>query len=160
MEITATSLPPKEAIDFWETKVPMGRKEYDALADEARSRAFFVGGLAKGDMLQAVKDSLRKALQEGTSFAQWKKDVGPVLEAAGWPGNPQRLETIFRTNMQSAYMAGRYAQQKRTVALRPYWQMSGVNDSRTRPSHAALHEVVYPADHEFWDTYYPPNGFR
>jgi hypothetical protein len=43
---------------------------------------------------------------------------------------------------------------------RPYWQYSAVNDSRTRPTHAALHGKVYPADSAFWDTFYPPNGFR
>ena len=29
-----------------------------------------------------------------------------------------------------------------------------------RPTHAILHEKVYPADHEFRDANYPPNGFR
>lgn len=159
MEISATSLPPADAMGFWADKVPMGKKEYLALEEEARSRAFFVSGLAKGDLLQAVKDSLGEALAQGTSFAQWKKTIAPQLEQAGWLGNAHRLQTIFRTNMQSAYMAGRYTQQLKSVALRPYWQMSGVNDDRTRPSHAALHGVVYPADHEFWDTYYPPNGY-
>ncbi len=43
---------------------------------------------------------------------------------------------------------------------RPYWQYSAVNDKRTRPTHAAMHGKVYPADHPFWDTWYPPNGFR
>ncbi|MDE5831716.1 MAG: minor capsid protein, partial [Desulfovibrio sp.] len=35
-----------------------------------------------------------------------------------------------------------------------------IMDKRTRPSHAVLHEKIYPADHEFWDSNYPPNGFR
>lgn len=45
-------------------------------------------------------------------------------------------------------------------ASRPYWQYLAVMDNRVRPSHAILHEKVYPADHPFWDTNYPPNGFR
>lgn len=43
---------------------------------------------------------------------------------------------------------------------RPYWQYIAVMDRRVRPSHAILHGKVYPADHEFWATNYPPNGFR
>jgi uncharacterized protein with gpF-like domain len=35
-----------------------------------------------------------------------------------------------------------------------------VNDSRTRPTHLALDEKVFPADHPFWDKWYPPNGYR
>lgn len=159
MTISATSLPPEAALRFWADKVPMTRKEYDALADEARARAFFVSGLGKGDLLNTIKDSLGTALAEGKSFGAWKKELRPELERKGWEGdNPHRLAAIFRNNMQSAYQAGRYGQMQKTKELRPYWQMSGVNDSRTRPSHAALHGVVYPADHEFWDTYYPPNG--
>ena len=42
---------------------------------------------------------------------------------------------------------------------RPYWEYDAVNDRRTRPEHKALDTLVYPADHKFWDTYYPPNGF-
>src|SRR5690625_6100252 len=33
-------------------------------------------------------------------------------------------------------------------------------DSRTRPSHAALHEKVFPHDDPIWEHIYPPNGFN
>ena len=35
-----------------------------------------------------------------------------------------------------------------------------VRDSRTRDSHRALHGKVFPHDSEFWDVWYPPNGFN
>jgi hypothetical protein len=35
-----------------------------------------------------------------------------------------------------------------------------INDSRTRPTHRALDNVIRHIDDPFWDTYYPPNGFR
>lgn len=161
MKIEATSLPPQDAHAFWQSKVPMAAKDYAALAVEARSRAIFVSGLAKGDLLNAIHASLGEALREGQTFQEWKKGLKTDLENSGWGGNrPWRLETIYRNNMQSAYMAGRYAQMRTTTALRPYWQMSVINDERTRPAHAALSDVVYPAEHPFWDTYYPPNGHR
>lgn len=161
MKIQTTTVSPKDAIAFWRDKVPMSAKEYAALEAEAQARAFFVSGLAKGDLLALFHESLGRAIAEGKSFAAWKKEIGPELEKKGWTGNnPHRLETIFRNNVQSAHMAGRYRQQMKTVALRPYWQMNALMDQKTRPNHAALHGVVYPANHEFWDTYYPPNDHR
>ena len=159
--IKAIAVPPKDALDFWQSKVSVSAAEYDSLSTEAATRAFFVSGLAKGDLLDAVRKSLGKAIEDGTPFAQWKKEILPQLENAGWVGaTHRRLDNIFRTNMQGAYMAGRYTQMRKAVKLRPFWQYSAVNDDRTRPSHAALHGVVYPADSAFWDTYYPPNGHR
>jgi hypothetical protein len=35
-----------------------------------------------------------------------------------------------------------------------------INDKQTRPTHLAMDRKVYPADHEIWDTWFPPNGYR
>lgn len=157
----ALALPPAEALEYWRSRVPMTKAEYEAAGAEAKQRAVYVGGLAKADLVREVFESMHQSLADGTSFEAWKRDIGPRLQKAGWTGaSPHRMETIYRTNVQNAYMAGRYAQMQRAVKLRPYWQYSAVNDSRTRPAHRALHGKVYPADHTFWGTWYPPNGFR
>jgi SPP1 gp7 family putative phage head morphogenesis protein len=153
-------LPPKEAIAFWKDKVQVSKKEFESLSDAAKAKAFFVSGLAKGDMLAAVHASFAKTLAEGGTFASWQKDNANIFDTLGWTGKKRRLETIFRTNLQQAYMAGRYQQLQASKELRPYWQYSAVNDARTRPAHKALHGQVYPADHPFWDAWFPPNGFR
>jgi SPP1 gp7 family putative phage head morphogenesis protein len=70
------------------------------------------------------------------------------------------VDNIFRTNVQTAYNVGRYKQMQSVAKARPFWQYSAVNDSRTRPTHRALHGRVYRHDSPFWDTFYPPNGFR
>jgi len=157
----ALALPPAEALAYWKSRVPMTKAEYEAASAEAKKRAVYVGGLAKADLVRDVFESMHQSLAEGTTFEAWKRDIGPKLQKAGWTGaTPYRLETIYRTNVQSAYMAGRYAQMRRAVRLRPYWQYSAVADGRTRPAHLALNGKVYPADHSFWNSWYPPNGFR
>lgn len=75
-------------------------------------------------------------------------------------GSPHRLETIYLTNMQSAYMAGRYAEMMDSVDTHPYWQYVAINDSRTRDSHRRMHGRVYAATDPVWNTMYPPLDFR
>ena len=160
--VTVTPLPPREALAYWKTKVPMKAREFYDLELEARSRAFTVSGISREDLLDELCGSLFKALSEGQSFGSWKKDTQGVWYSLGWTekGRSFRLDNIFRTNLQTAYHVGRYAQMQRVKESRPYWQYDAVNDSRTRPTHRAMDGKIYPADHPFWDTWYPPNGFR
>jgi uncharacterized protein with gpF-like domain len=55
----------------------------------------------------------------GAPTRRWTKSPG---EMAGKGLTPRRLATIFDTNLQSAYMAGRYKAFLANVADRPYWQ--------------------------------------
>ena len=142
--ISAQGVIPERALAYW--------------SDAATQRAFAVAGLAKQDMLAELHASIHEAIKSGETLASWKKRIGHILKETGWTGH--RVETIFRTNVQTAYMAGRYAQMREVAKSRPYWQYLAVGDTRTRPNHAALSGMVFHADDPFWDTNYPPNGFR
>lgn len=74
--------------------------------------------------------------------------------------SPYRVRTILRTNIQTAYSAGRYRRQRETAAALPYWRYSAVLDANTRFSHAEMDGVVYRADNPIWRRIYPPNGFN
>jgi len=154
-------LPMAEALEYWRSKVQLSPREFYRLAEQYRVRAFTVSRLARADMLQEIFEAIEKAMAEGVSFAAWKKAGAPIWEENGWTGiRAWRVDNIFRTNIQTAYNVGRYKQQQAVTKARPYWQYSAVNDSRTRPTHRALHGRVYRHDSPFWDTFYPPNGFR
>nr|DAL79100.1 MAG TPA: minor capsid component [Caudoviricetes sp.] len=157
-EIIAEPVAPDAAIEFWKQRAKLTDEEARALGEGAKRRAFYVTGLARRDLVQLVSDGIEEALKNGETLTDFKKRIATAIQTQGW--HDYRVENIFRTNMQTAYSAGRYKKMQAVKASRPYWQYIAVMDKRVRPSHAILHEKVYPADHEFWATNYPPNGFR
>ena len=156
--LSAEGVVPEKALAYWKSKKPVSSAAFKALGDAAKSRSFAVAGLAKLDMVSDLHASLHEAMRNGETLASWQKRIPQVIEESGWTG--RRIETIYRTNVQTAYMAGRYAEMMETAQSRPYWQYVAIGDARTRPAHAVLNGMVFRYDDAFWDTNYPPNGFR
>lgn len=161
MTITFSPLPMKEAQAFWKDKVQLSPGQFAKLSDEAKLRAFAISQVARGDELATAYNALSSAIDSGISFGAFRKECKDIFARRGWTGiRAWRVDNIFRTNIQTAYNVGRYRQMARVAKTRPYWQYEAVNDSRTRPTHAALDGLVYPADSSFWSSWYPPNGYR
>ena len=160
-------LKPAEAIAAFEERAPRTAGPRGKLGGEAKARAFLVGGLTTDAATAGVFEKLAQALDEGTTFNDFKKAADDILaKDSGWGLTAQdsrgRLETIFRTNVLGAYGAGHYAQatDPDVVKARPIWMYDAVGDDRTRPSHLVLDGRAHPADDAFWKSYYPPNGFN
>lgn len=159
--LTLDPLPMKEAQEFWRNKARLSPGQFSQLTDEAKTKAFAVSGIAKGDELETVFSSMQKAIDDGISFGDFKKECRTIFEKRGWTGKRAwRVDNIFRTNIQTAYSVGRYREMMEVKDSRPFWRYSAVNDSRTRPTHAAMHGKVFRYDNPFWDKWYPLNGFR
>ena len=172
----AIGLKPEQAINYFQAKNFTIGFNWHEVEAETHACSFTVAGILKMDVLETIHQSLADALATGQSQASWEKTIEPVLEKKGWMGDglkadedgvlegkqllPYRLDTIFRTNMQSAYAAGHYQQQLANVSFRPYWEYVAVMDNRTRPTHAALNGQTFRWDDPFWDACYPPNGYR
>ena len=118
-----------------------------------------------------------KAIKEGESYGETKKQLTELFERKGWTGTridvdskgnakkvelgtPRRIRTIINSNINSAYAAGRYLEQMEETDFAPYWQYMAVNDESTRPEHKALHLKVYKSTDRFWENFYPPNGWN
>jgi len=156
-------LPFDEAIAYWRRKVVLPPREYARLADQVKGNAFTIARIASLDMLHEVWKLLDVAIAEGKTIREFQEQVKEIFATKGWEGpTPYRLDNIFRTNIQTAFSVGRYKQMTDpdVIQARPYWMYDAVNDSRTRPSHLALDGLVFRADDPFWDTWYPPNGYR
>lgn len=171
----AFGLPPEAALAYFRSKGYAINWDWRDVWQESQTKAFTVAGVLKLDALQAIRGSLDTTLEKGETFQGWKNKLVPELEKLGLWGrhkllneetgevktlSPWRLETIFRTNVQTAYMAARYQEQLANVAERPYWQYVAVMDGRTRHSHAEMHNQVFRYDDPIWKYIYPPNGFK
>lgn len=128
---------------------------YDRV-EAARKQAWTMSKLSDLDHIQRIKDSLEKAIAEGTSFDNWRKEN--LADLQGLPKSYQ--ETVFRTAVQSSYNAGRWAHFRDHAERRPILRYTAINDSRTRPAHRALHGLMMPVDDPRWQTLAPPGGFN
>ena len=151
--------PFKEAIDIFVRRRVLDPETFYALGREARDRSFTVSRLAEQAQIDVVQESLAEALTEGWDLDSWREDVAARFSDAGWTGEEPKgwhAETVFRTNIMSAYSQGRRAQMEEVIEARPYWQTFGIDDSRTRPNHLAAQRVVLAADDPIWDEKFTP----
>lgn len=176
----ASKVPFGEAIQKFEERQIVSREVFDQLSAAAKQRAFTIAGLATEELLGDAHAELARQLKasdensyfnestgkwvyKGPNIREFDKFAKERLETAGWtPANPSHVETIFRTNVASAYSGGRVAEmtQPDVLAARPYWQIVAVGDSRSRPAHKRAHNTILAADNPFWRTVFPPFGYN
>ena len=164
--IDALNLPPEEAIRFFRAKVNTPTRAWDDLRHGAHARAWSVAGVQADDMLADIRRAMDKAIAQGTTLDEFRRDIAPLLTDLGWadrgPGYVGwRTRVIYETNMRTAYAAGRYAEMTDpdVLAARPFWRYRHSGKRDARPQHKAWDGLVLRADDPFWQSHYPPNGW-
>lgn len=180
MAVDLKPLPPRDAIA---ALVARGQQLYPTFAwqevyAELHAHMFTVAKSGGYDVLGDIFDGLLKALEEGLTFQDFAKNLIPLLQAKGWwgrgpalnpqtglqelsqLGSPRRLELIFDVNMRVSYAAGHWASFERNKSVRPFLRYVAILDERTRPEHAARHNLCLPVDDPYWDTWAPPCGWH
>ena len=149
----------QEAVDYAKSrKVVLPSEYYNDLVGVQRSQAVSIAGLGSLEQIKYIIDALHDVLENGGTFKDFQDKVREETFSVAL--NKARLDNIFRTNLQSAYARGRYEQQRRNMSARPYLMYDAINDSRVRHSHAAMDGVVLHQTDPWWNTHYPPNGYR
>jgi hypothetical protein len=133
---------------------------------EGHDRAFMVAGVMKADILADLAAAVDKAITQGTSLDEFRRDFRKIVAEKGWiggagqgtkGGEAWRTRVIYRTNMASTYAAGRWAQLQ--AAGYPFIIYHHGNSLEPRVHHLAWDGLVLEADHPFWATHAPPNGW-
>ena len=153
---------PDETHDFAQAQWGKGRPFKEAL-EFFNAKAFTISNIARDDVVAGVKDELKKVLAHGGDIKTFRQNIDSLFIEKGLdPLASHHINTIYRTNMQSAYMAGRYQllTKPHILKARPYWKYVAVGDGLTRPTHAAMNGKIFHHSNAIWQVWYPPNGFN
>ncbi|WOE40710.1 phage head morphogenesis protein [Acinetobacter chinensis] len=144
-----------EALQFARSRKIVLPDEFYSLDLKTRQMATTVSFLSGIQQIETVVNAVNKSIADGSTFEDFKKLVADneIILSDGY------LKNVFRTNIQTAYGHGRWQQQQRNKAKRPYLMMSAIDDSRVRPKHLELNRIIRHIDDPFWLIYYPPWAF-
>ena len=160
---TFMELPWEEAIQEFRARGIMSDRELERLLEGYRERGQNARSMLLQELQFSVHDMIATAMQEGQTFRQFRGAVNEHLDTLGiTEANPAYLETVFRTNVQTSYGAGRWrAMTSPEVArARPLWQYRAVGDGRTRSNHLLLDGLVFEIGNPDTDRLAPPGGFN
>jgi uncharacterized protein with gpF-like domain len=157
------NLPFLEAIAAFRRKVTIPTETWRDFAGEGQDWAFTIAGLTQADLLEDIQGLVDDAISEGQATDNFVDQFMDLIQGTGWVASEKRARTILQENNRSAQRSGRY-EQSNTPAVRNYrpWRMWKHRTSPLgvpRPLHQELDGQVFPADHEFWLTAFPPCGF-
>ena len=131
----------------------------------SREHGFALAKSAEISITQRIQATISRALGEG-------KPRPSTVDIIAQLGNFKRAyaETVYRTNLSTAYTAGRFQAAEDPVVkiALPAFQYSAVTDPDVRrgraedsgENHLALHNLISATDWEGWSVYSPPNGFN
>jgi SPP1 gp7 family putative phage head morphogenesis protein len=126
-----------------------------------------------GIMLQHLMDNVYQfsAAKNFTHLQQLTRlinDNGKIREWKSFKTEAQKLNLLFnKTWLKTEYdlalagstMASKWVQFSST-GDRTMLRYQTIGDARVRAEHAQLNGITLPIDHSFWNTHYPPNGFK
>lgn len=163
------SLPFQEAIDFFRAKDVVPTQRGAGLMGAANDRGFHVAGAMKADLLADLHTAVDKIMAKGITLKDFERDFERIVAQRGWTGwtgentpagRAWRARTIYETNLQTAYQAGRWAQVQETKARRPYLEYRHSDASiHPRPLHQSWNGLVVAVDDPWVASHWPPNGW-
>lgn len=172
------ALPPEEMLAYLANRTGITPTfDWRDVWEAEHAQQFTISRLARADLLAAIQEGITAVVGGDLSRRDWMKSAQQVLADAGWWGekqvvdpatggvvstrfNPPRLKLILDTNAQVAYSAGQWARINDAKATHPYVRYITRGDERVRASHAQWNGVTLPVDDPFWNTHWPPNGWR
>lgn len=152
-----------EAVRSLSQRNVIDRYGFDQLDAAARQKAFTVTGIASEEALAKVRDLLAESVNEGSDYKAFRKTVLAEVEESTYLSEP-RLQTIFRTNIQTAYSDGtaKVTNMPFVRSAFPYAAYHCIHDDRARKNHKRLEKLgidgtnIYRIDDPVFQMFRPP----
>ncbi|MCU0724012.1 MAG: phage head morphogenesis protein [Planctomycetes bacterium] len=146
-----------------EPRLAPGYRAVQTLYNE--EHAFAVARSAEEALTKRIQAALTRALAKGTPVSGAVRSLRGVAAAMGADmGDWTRAyaETVFRTNMATAYSAGRFSQMAEPAVRRAIaaLRFDGPNDSDARPNHVAALGLIAAPEDPVWNACAPPLGYN
>lgn len=153
------SLPFGEQIAFFRRKLNLPTDGWTDVYGREHDWAFVVAGANRDAIVADFREAVERAIAEGTTLEDFRKDFDRIVASHGWDyngGRDWRSRVIYETNLNTSYAAGRYEQ----LQAAPYWQYEHADwVTNPRHDHLAWDGLVLARDDPWWQSHYPPNGW-
>lgn len=146
-------MPFDEAVKAYEQMYGSNEKVRDIIAGY-RNRASAVSTQTLDQLALQVETALQSTLTNGGTLESFQQQFANSGMSTGY------IETVYRTNLGTAYGAGRVREIERVIDVVPYVQYRTAQDVRVRESHAVLDGKVFDTRSAQWQDIAPPNGFN
>jgi SPP1 gp7 family putative phage head morphogenesis protein len=152
------------AYGLWQSyKKGYGKELYGAdwtiddteLINRVQNNFFSFSGAKSFDEMMALRDAV---YQDGkiVPFSKFREKAFGINKRY----NVQYLEAERQQVMRAGTMGSKWLEIEADKDIYPYLKYTTQGDSHVREEHQALNGLVFPVNDPFWDSYYPPNGWR
>jgi uncharacterized protein with gpF-like domain len=138
--------------------------------------SFTAAKIMQLDILADIREEIKKAIQQGIPFEQFKKNLIPTLANKGWWGekevvdpetgelktinvNPSRLQKIYNTNLKVAHSEGEWTAIQDSKKAFPYLRYLGCRSLKPRELHCSWNGLVLPVNDPFWMLHFPVKDY-
>lgn len=158
--------PYQGAMDFLRRRMALTPDQAAAVTARYGPMAARATGQMAAGVEEALQVKISDILSRGLHVRQGVAELRMEFNALGLGGTPDaadyRLETLFRTQHQIAYGAGRWQAIEDPAIWSILWgfEYVTVRDDRVRPAHRALDRFRAPKESPIWLRIWPPNGYN
>jgi len=126
------------------------------LTNEMRTNIYYFSGAKTYQEHRFLSELVVDSSGNVVPFSEYKKLALKLLKDYN--------EAYLGAERDTALASGRSASDWQTIQedkdLYSKLQYQTVGDKRVRPTHAKLDGITKPVNSQFWDVYFPPNGWR